>query len=404
MRFQRAAYFLVMLGLMYGCKYSVTVHDKDKVWPGYVLPSRSLGSTTSVLDLNGETVKTYPCPGFPAKMLNDGSIICNNLKVGRLVVPEIRQVSADGTTLWQFRNWSANSAKQHHDYQIAGNPVGYYVPGMVMTGPAEGGNILVMANETLAPWEQDIHFGFLKDDVIYEVDPIGNIVWEWHASEHVDEMGFSESALRSIRLSLSNDWLHMNTVSYLGPNKWYEEFGDERFHPENLIVGSAKSNWVAIIDKQTKKFVWRMGPDYSAGMPGSNLGGVRFSHSAHVIPKGLPGEGNILIFDNGTSSGRGDQALKGVMYSRVLEFNPMDFSLVWEYVDDKLFSPNMSNAQRLPNGNTFITEGLTGTLLEVTADKELVWEAHGPPTYRAYRIPFEWVDGQEKNMNANELF
>ncbi|MBA54559.1 MAG: thioredoxin [Pseudomonadales bacterium] len=382
-----------MLVSISACRYTVTVHDPDKVWPGYVLPSRSLGSTTSVLGLDGEVVKTYPCPGFPVKMLNDGSIICNNLKVGRLVVPEIRQVSSDGTTLWQFRNWSGNSAKQHHDYQLAGNPVGYYVPGMTMTGPAEGGNMLVMANETLAPWEQDIHFGFLKDDVIYEVDPLGNIVWEWHASAHIDEMGFSESALKSIHRSLSSDWLHMNTVSYLGPNKWYEEFGDERFHPDNLIVGSAKSNWVAIIDKQTKRFVWRMGPDYSAGMPGSNLGGVRFSHSAHLIPKGLPGEGNILIFDNGTASGRGDQALKGVMYSRVLEFNPIDFSLVWEYVDDKLFSPNMSNVQRLPNGNTFITEGLTGTLLEVTADKELVWEAHGPPTYRAYRIPFEWVDG-----------
>lgn len=391
MKCMRTSALVTMLTLLFGCKYAVTVHNPEKVWPGYVVPSPSLGSTTPVMDLDGNVVKTYPCPGFPAKMLNDGSIICNSLKVGRLVVPEIRQVSADGRILWQFKNWSHGSAKQHHDYQLAGNPVGYHTPGMTMVGPADGGNILVMANETLAPWEQDIHWGYLKDDVIYEVDPLGNIVWTWHAREHIDEMGFSDSALKSIRRSLSSDWLHMNTVSYIGPNRWYEEFGDERFHPENLIVGSAKSNWVAIIDKKTGRFVWRMGPDYSEGMPGANLGGVRFSHNAHMIPKGLPGEGNILIFDNGTSSGRGDLALKGMRYSRVLEFNPIDFSLVWEYTDDKLLSPNMSNAQRLPNGNTFITEGLSGTLLEVTADKELVWEAHGPPTYRAYRIPIEWV-------------
>ncbi|RLU00333.1 aryl-sulfate sulfotransferase [Ketobacter sp.] len=387
---------VLLLIVLAGCKYTVTVHDPEKVWPGYVLPSRSLGSTTSAMDLQGNIVKTFPCPGFPAKMLDDGSIICNNLKFGRLIVPEIRQVSRDGDVLWQFRGWSNNSAKQHHDYQVTGNPVGYYVPGMTMVGPADGGNVLIMANKTLAPWEQDIHYGFLKDDVIYEVDPFGNVVWEWYASDHIDEMGFTESALRSIRRSLSNDWLHMNTVSYVGPNQWYEDLGDERFHPENLIVGSAKANWVAIIEKSTGRLVWRMGPDYSEGMPGANLGGIRFSHNAHIIPKGLPGEGNILVFDNGMPSGRGDLALKGKFKSRVLEFNPINFSLVWEYTDTRLFSPNMSSAQRLPNGNTFITEGLSGTLLEVTADKELVWEAHGPPTYRAYRIPFQWVDSPQE--------
>ncbi len=395
MKCVRMSALMSILILLFGCKYSVKVHNPEKVWPGYVVPSPSLGSTTPVLDLDGNVVKKYPCPGFPAKVLNDGSIICNNLKVGRLVVPEIRHVSSDGEELWSFRGWSNGSAGQHHDYQVGGNPVGYHVPGMEMIGPGDGANILVMANKTLGPWEQNIHFGFLKDDVLYEVDPLGNIVWEWHASDHIDEMGFDEAALKSIYRSLSNDWLHMNTVSYVGPNKWYEEYGDERFHPDNLIVGSAKANWIAIINKATGQFVWRMGPDYSEGMPGAELGGVRFSHNAHVIPKGLPGAGNILVFDNGTSSGKGDFYLKGVPYSRILEFNPIDFSLVWEYTDDKLLSLNMSNAQRLPNGNTFITEGLSGTLLEVTADKELVWEAHGPPTYRAYRIPAEWVAGHD---------
>ena len=30
-------------------------------------------------------------------------------------------------------------------------------------------------------------------------------------------------------------------------------------------------------------------------------------------------------------------------------------------------------------------------MLEVTADKEVVWEARGLPLYRAYRVPKEWV-------------
>ena len=63
------------------------------------------------------------------------------------------------------------------------------------------------------------------------------------------------------------------------------------------------------------------------------------------------------------------------------------------------FSPIISNAQRLWNGNTLINEGVTGRLFEVTAEGEVVWEYVNPyfsgPTardqqnavFRAYRYP-----------------
>jgi hypothetical protein len=38
--------------------------------------------------------------------------------------------------------------------------------------------------------------------------------------------------------------------------------------------------------------------------------------------------------------------------------------------------------QRLPNGNTLITESEAGRLLEVTADGEVVWEYINPVTGR----------------------
>jgi hypothetical protein len=57
----------------------------------------------------------------------------------------------------------------------------------------------------------------------------------------------------------------------------------------------------------------------------------------------------------------------------------------------------VSGCERLPNGNTFITEGATGRIFEITADGETVWEYVSPwvlpsrfgPTsavFRAYRI------------------
>lgn len=55
--------------------------------------------------------------------------------------------------------------------------------------------------------------------------------------------------------------------------------------------------------------------------------------------------------------------------------------IVWQYTDTPLhnfFSPYISGAQRLPNGNTLITEGNYGRLFEVTPDKEIVWEYVNP--------------------------
>ena len=55
--------------------------------------------------------------------------------------------------------------------------------------------------------------------------------------------------------------------------------------------------------------------------------------------------------------------------SRVLEINPVTLELVWSYVSPgQFFGSNISGAQRLPNGNTLITEGPTGRVFEVTAE------------------------------------
>ena len=67
----------------------------------------------------------------------------------------------------------------------------------------------------------------------------------------------------------------------------------------------------------------------------------------------------------------------------------------------KFYSQLISSAQRLPNGNTLITEGCCCRLFEVTPDKEVVWEYYAPfePTdfiYRAYRYPYDYVPQLEK--------
>ena len=58
----------------------------------------------------------------------------------------------------------------------------------------------------------------------------------------------------------------------------------------------------------------------------------------------------------------------------MLEINPVTLELVWSYTEPRFFSTNISGAQRLPNGNTLITEGAGGRLFEVTKEGKIVWE------------------------------
>ena len=176
---------------------------------------------------------------------------------------------------------------------------------------------------------------------------------------------------------------------------------------------------MAIISKATGKVVWHIGPDYYKSPELKKLGWLIGMHHAHMIPRGLPGEGNILVFDNGGWAGYGapnPMAPKGAKnawrdYSRVLEFDPITLQIVWQYTpaeaghaqptdSHRFYSPFISGAQRLENGNTLITEGSGGRLIEVTAKHELVWEYvspyWGPHTnmnmiYRSYRVPYEWA-------------
>ncbi|MDR3341260.1 MAG: aryl-sulfate sulfotransferase, partial [Treponema sp.] len=264
----------------------------------------------------------------------------------------------------------------------------------------------------------------LLDDRFIEVDWQGNIVWEWLPNEHFDELGFDEAAKNvlfrdpSVVPSGQGDWLHINALSNLGPNKWYDA-GDVRFHPDNLIWDARNANILAITDKQSGKIVWRIGPDFSETASLRDLGWIIGQHHLHMIPRGLPGEGNLLVFDNGGWGGYGvpsGTSRYGINsahrdYSRVIEFDPTTLKITWEYTarkagfagNERFYSPYISSAQRLPNGNTLITEGSDGRIFEVTRDYKTVWEYINPHyeesllggvlnmVYRAYRAPYEWV-------------
>jgi len=204
----------------------------------------------------------------------------------------------------------------------------------------------------------------------------------------------------------SFDWLHVNAATYVGPNRWFDA-GDRRFAPNHIIISSRQSSFVAIVGRDGK-VVWRIGPDFLESTELRTLRQIIGQHHPHIIPKGLPGAGNLMVFDNGGASGYGaptpvspdGSAIYQRAGSRVLEINPKTLELLWSYNGPRFFSTNISSAQRLPNGNTLITEGAPGRLLEVTNDRKVVWEYIYPVfggaqstngVYRGYRVPYDWI-------------
>jgi len=380
---------------------------------GYTLyayeDTSNTNSHSELIDMNGNLVHTWNVGGIPVKMLPGGDLIgASGIFPGDYDLIQLSQLSWTGEQRWSYRNFApvgdgTFAARQHHDFQRQGNPVGYWAPGQDFV---QDGSTLVLAHESRSA--PDIRADGLDDDVIYEIDHAGALQGSvWRAADHVSEFGFDDAALADIRTrnpGTALEWLHCNSASLVGPNHWFDE-GHSEFAPDNIILSSRNANFIVIIDRASGQIVWRIGPDF-AGRPEEKLGQFSGQHNPHLIPKGLPGAGNMIVFDNGGVSGYGGpnnsyRYSRG--WSRVIEFNPLTFDVVWQYGSasgsENFYSAIISNEQRLPNGNTVITIGVQGRIVEVAPSNQVVWQytyTPGPDRgmntlYRSYRIPPEWL-------------
>jgi len=399
----------------------VTRYDPDKAYNSYVLFSGA-DKVTRLIDLSGNVVKEWQYAGFPSLFLDPklagserGHVLVTLASVdatGTSLIPgkssfevssTIGEVDWNGNIVWKWGGDQApgGAAQQHHDWRRLAN-----------------GHTVILAN-----WLHPVP-GFaqpqLLDDVIYELDPGGAIVWKWIAAEHLDEFGFTSAELKLVRNTNNADYLHANNIAVLGPNRWFAA-GDKRFDPDNILIDFRNANFTVIIDKRTGRVVWSLGPDYSPHgtereipRPIDQISG---QHDAHLIAEGLPGAGNLLVFDNQGEGGYPPVPLSVTAGSRVLEIDPVKKEIVWEYDGESSGKPGwtfvstfISSARRLPNGNTLIDEGYDGRFFQVTPKGEIVWEYVSPyfgslygnvpgvkpgiPSnwvYRAQPVPYDWV-------------
>jgi len=403
-----------------------TIYYPEKCHNHYTLYDSRDGHSY-LIDMSGKKVHSWVYNGSPSEMIDPainngirGQIICRK-EPHKLSCETVLILDWDSNIVWEWGERApGGKAQQNHD-----------------VAPLSNGNILLLTFlEVRLPEVPDEP---VIDQAIYEVNRGGEIVWKWISSEHFDELGFAgekqrllfSKKMRGPRCSI----FVLNDMAPLGPNKWFDN-GDDRFHPDNIMIDSREGSFIAIIEKKTGKIVWRMGPEYPASYDFSEasftgtfprpVDSICGQHDAHMIPKGLPGEGNILVFDNQGPAGFPPIYLKIFLGSRVLEIDPTTKEIVWQYDASctgqpfwRFFSSFISSARRLPNGNTLINEGMNGRFFQVTPDGEIVWEFVNPYfgqwtkhvietggilanfVYRAQPIPYDWVpEGTPRSENA----
>ena len=359
-------------------RLGLTGWDPSKTFDGLTLFSPSLGSGAYLLDMEGREVHSWeitdadgPAKVWYVDLLENGNLFVL-IHEAQGDAPQfvfkggtIKELAWDGSVVWQF-----DDPDVHHDARLLPN-----------------GNLLLLRAEPVPPDMAGQIQGGLEGtegpsiwtDWVAEVTLEGETVWEWHAWEHMDpEVDVSNPQ------DTREEWTHGNSVDQL-PN------GD-------ALVSFRNINTVVIVDRESGEVTWKLKEPISREADGDGEGEVLVpsslgqQHHASVLPNG-----NILIFDNG--SHRPDNS---VPFSRVLEVDPETSEIAWRYQDFTLMnfvSPFISGAQRLPNGNTLITEGNFGRMFEVTTEGELVWEyisdkfvvnpflGENNSIFRAYRYP-----------------
>ena len=150
------------------------------------------------------------------------------------------------------------------------------------------------------------------------------------------------------------DFLHTNAIDVI------DREAAERlpFASEGQVLVSIRElATIAVLDLDKEEVTW--------AVRGPWIG----QHDPDILPNG-----HMLLFDNhGNFSGGG--------ISRVIEFDPSTLEIVWTYAGDDRhrFESGLRSAQeRLPNGNTLITESDGGRLFEVTRAGEIVWNFVNP--------------------------
>jgi hypothetical protein len=387
-----------------------------KAFQGYTLFSPLHSRKTFLIDMEGKIAHTWEGASTPAGcayLLPNGHLLRQTLYEEKKTPfgsgggsgGRIQEFTWDGELAWDFLV-ASDKRLSHHDVCKMPN-----------------GNLLILAGEMKDIQEVTAagrkNITNIRADFLLEVKPTGRttgeIVWEWHMWDHLIQdfdrtkahfgevvqhpelmdINFGPGSGKAAKGGKEGfgkgglDWTHSNSVDY-----------NAELDQIMISVHNISEAWIIDHGTTTAEAASHTGGRrgqggdilYRWGNPQVYRGGTAgaqqlfVQHNAHWIPKGLPGAGHALVFNNGSNRAGGsfssvDEFVLPLAAKGIYVLKPEAENALWTYsAPNKMdfYSGYISGAQRLPNGNTLICSGADGIFFEVTAGKEMVWKYVNP--------------------------
>lgn len=330
----------------------LTRHDSSQAYKGLTLYTSSHDQAAYLIDMDGTVVHTWMLSydtyrekggrGMPtirdkryawwrkAHVFPNGDLLA--VCEGSGITPwglALIKIDRNSRMLWVFPE------RVHHDFSIGENGRIYALTHAIRKDPPDG------IPGFKAPF---------LDDFVVVLSPDGKLEQKVSVSEAILQSGY-DIWLQYAALFENTDYFHTNAVRVLEKNA-------ASFFPGaqigNVMISLRNTSTLAILDIEAKRIVWTLQGCW-----------VR-QHDPDILD-----DGGILLFDNlGPLDGN----------ARVVEIDARTHEIKWSYggADNTLRSILRSAQQRLPNGNTLITESDGGRLLEVNPEGETVWEFINP--------------------------
>jgi len=288
----------------------------------------------------GSFKKVYhPSPNFIRKcrLLPNGDLLAIFDGIG------LMKLDKDSEVVWKVRN------RAHHHLEILND-----------------GRILVLRhNPRVIPWMSADEI--VVDDVVALLDADGRPIESVSTTEAILNSPDHRDKFKR-RAKQTGDVLHTNAVQRIDESLALKVPG---FQAGNWVVTSPRLRTVMTINPSTWSVEW------------AHQGTVRSQHDARLLPNG-----NLLVFDNQGAA----------PHSRAIEFTVPDMKPEWVFIGSEaepFYTASAGTCQRLPNGNTLITETEGGRVIEVTKQREVVWEFVNPNATDGGKVAsifeMEWI-------------
>lgn len=382
--------------------------------PGYTLMSPIHSNYTYLLNNAGQYVRKWKATGEPGRssyllenghMIRASAVTSGGPSTGGGEGGRLEEYDWDGKLVWAF-DYVSSSYIAHHDFKVLPN-------GNVLLLAAEKKSTAEVLAAGFNPALLDASItatnGYMLPDYLIEVKPTlpygGTIVWEWHLWDHMIQ-DFSASRNNYGAVAGHPELIDVNGPGIKIPQFWNHVNGiDYNAQFDQVMISVRGNNELFVIDHGTTTaqaashaggrynkggdilYRWGDPQQYNRGTVANRI--LYQQHHTHWIEAGLSGAGNILIFNNGI--GRGYSTVEEIVppvdatgnygISANAAYGPT--SSLWTYqgsLPTSFYSAEISGAQRLPNGNTLICEGIKGNLFEVTSAGETVWRYVCPVT------------------------